>query len=147
MGQWTEPLLSPWFVCPIGICGLLVIAWHVNVLCADSSMPASRRRIRSVTNATAAATIPLLTAGLCVIAPDQRQLFGTAWLVSAGLLLLVLMLASIDLLNTMRLHAIERREQRQHLRAMRHEVDAILRQHRTQQVRAAETSVSRSTHS
>jgi protein-S-isoprenylcysteine O-methyltransferase Ste14 len=103
--------LAPWWaVLPLALLTLLVLAGHVLSL-ARIEMPASRRRIRTANGLVMMLTVPLGAYAVGIADPrqDQRS-FVLAWMMVAGLLLVVLLVAGLDIVNTWRLHRREHRD-------------------------------------
>lgn len=113
------PIASAWLVMPLAGVALLVVAGHILLL-LRADMPASRRRIRIASGLLMMFTLPI-GAFACGIADPvlSQRAFALAWMLTAGLVTLVLALAVLDMLNTWRLHRLELRELRQRLREAR----------------------------
>jgi len=109
------PIASLWLVGPLAIITLLLLAGHVH-LTARICQPDSRRRIRMANGMLMMMLVPLATFALTLVAPTQQRIFVIAWMLVAGLITIILMLALMDASNTMRLHTTARRELRAMLR-------------------------------
>ena len=108
---WTGDALAPWWaVMPLALIALLVLAGHVLSL-ARIDMPASRRRIRTANGLVMMLVVPMgaYAVGFADPKHDQRS-FVLAWMMVAGLLLVVLFVAALDIVNTWRLHRREHRD-------------------------------------
>jgi hypothetical protein len=105
----SGPLAPVWLVVPLAVLALLVIAAHVLAL-DKTEMPASRRRIRKVNGLLMMFTVPLVAYAFGVASPSQARLFVMVWMIVAGLVFLVLMLAMLDIVNTWRVTWNERRQ-------------------------------------
>ena len=112
------PLLSPWFVIPLSICALLVIAAHVLTL-DQAEMPASRKRIRRVNGLLMMFTVPLVAYAFGIATPARPRVFVMVWMIVAGLVMLVLSLALLDVVNTWRVTRRQRRELRKQIASAR----------------------------
>jgi hypothetical protein len=118
----TGTLLSPWLVLPLAAVTMLAIAGHVLSLYAEE-MPASRRRIRAA-NGMLMLFVAALLAYALGVAPVATPPYATAhqthtfllvWMTIIGLLPIVVMLAALDVLNTVLLHVMARRRLRRQL--------------------------------
>lgn len=105
------PLVTPWVVVPLAVAVLLLLGAHVH-LTARICVPESRRRIRMVNGVLMMMIVPVAAYALAIVPPASQRPFVLAWMLVAGLLCIVLALAIVDALNTMRLHAHDKRELR-----------------------------------
>lgn len=119
----TGTLAPTWVVIPLAFVTLLVVGSHV-LATSRAAIPASRRRIRVANGVIMLATIPLATHGLA-FAPLDRPSSLLLWTLIAGLVTIVLLLACLDIVNSMRLGVIERRLLRRHLHQARGELARI----------------------
>lgn len=99
----AEPLAPAWLIVPIGSVVILLIAAHVGAL-RRAEMPESRRRIREANGLLMLCGVPLATYALCMASPSDSRAFLLSWTACVGLVGLVLLLAVIDAVNTLRLH-------------------------------------------
>jgi hypothetical protein len=120
------PLAPAWLVIPLAILALLVIAGHVLAL-EKAEMPASRKRIRKINGILMMFTTPLAAYAFAVATPARARLFVMVWMVVAGLVTLVLLLALLDVANTWRVTWTERREMRRQLDIARAAMQALQR--------------------
>jgi hypothetical protein len=119
MTMWIGQALAPaWLVFPLSAIVLLAVAAHVLVLWR-SEMPESRRRIRMASALVMMLALPVLALALGGLDPakDQRT-FVLAWMLATGLILIVVVLAGADILNTLRLYRRELKELRELHREM-----------------------------
>jgi len=114
------PIAPSWFVLPLAMVALLIVAAHLIVLRehAIGKMPESRRQIRMVTGWVMMFTIPLIAYGFGIVSPTNEQDFLTAWLAIVGLLGAIVLMACVDALNSIRLARVQSREIHQELRAL-----------------------------
>jgi hypothetical protein len=105
------PLVPAWVVVPLAVVVLLLLGAHVH-LTARICVPESRRRIRMVNGVLMMMIVPVAAYALAIVPPASQRPFVLAWMLVAGLLCIVLALAVVDALNTMRLHANATRELR-----------------------------------
>ncbi len=102
-------VITPWVALPLATIALVIIAWHSTGL-DRRAMPASRRRIRQANAWVMMLGVPLFAIGVSVVSEDRSpRAFVLVWVVTAMLLLLCVLLAVIDALNTWRLASHERR--------------------------------------
>src|SRR5215510_3061619 len=118
------PLAPAWLVAPLAVLALLVIAGHVLAL-DKAEMPASRRRIRKVNGFLMMFTTPLAAYAFAVVSPSRARLFVMVWMIVAGLVTLVLLLALLDMANTWRMTWAEKRELRRQVDAARAALRAV----------------------
>lgn len=110
-----RPMASLWIVGPIAILTMLILAGHVH-LTARICEPESRRRIRMATGMLGLTIVPIATFALSIIAPANQRPFAVAWMLIAGLIVIVLLLAFLDMFNTFRIYIGARRELRRSTR-------------------------------
>lgn len=115
LAQSSGPVAPAWVIIPVACVAMLVVAAHVIAL-GKAEMPASRRRIRSASGALMLLTIPILAYASSMVSPSQTRLFILSWALGVGLLTLVVALALLDMLNTLRLHRAEKAALRRSLR-------------------------------
>ncbi|MFI4897208.1 MAG: hypothetical protein ACIARR_05220 [Phycisphaerales bacterium JB059] len=124
----ASPIAPAWIVLPLGLLAAVTIAGHLMDLreaTRRGDVPASRWRIRSCNGMVMLLTVPLAAYAFGVATPARPGAFMLAWTSVTGLLGIVLLLASMDMLNTWRLL----RRQRQHdLRQIRQARRALLEQ-------------------
>jgi len=96
-------IIPLWLGLPVAGVLMLMVAAHALAV-GESDHPASRKRIRQANAVMILLTIPLLTFGFCVLSPrDHPREWALVWLSSFALLGFVVMLALVDMLNTVRL--------------------------------------------
>lgn len=100
-----DPVAPSWFVLPLAMFALLVVAAHLLVLRehAIGKMPESRRQIRMMTGWVMMFTIPLIAYGFGIVSPAKQQEFVLAWTCIVGLLGGIVLLACVDAINSIRL--------------------------------------------
>ena len=105
----SGPIAPTWFVLPLAMIALLVVAAHLIVLRehAIGKMPESRRQIRMITGWVMMFAIPVLAYGFGIVSPNKEQDFLTAWLAIVGLLGAIVLMACVDALNSLRLARVE----------------------------------------
>ncbi len=116
----TDPIAPAWLVLPVAILAMLVVAGHVLLL-YRAEMPPARKRIRTVNSLLMMFTIPLTAAAFSLVPPAQphTRLFVMLWMLVAGLIVLVLFLAMVDIVITFFAHRAERAELRRQIIAAR----------------------------
>ncbi len=96
-------IIPLWLGVPVAGVLMLMVAAHALAI-GESDHPASRKRIRQANAVMILLTIPLLTTGFCVLSPrDHPREWALVWLCSFAMLAFVVMLAVVDVLNTLRL--------------------------------------------
>lgn len=113
----SAPIVPAWFTLPLGTIAMLILAAHLLAV-YGSSMEPRRRRIRMATNLVMMLTVPILAYAASGVSPGNQRSFVLAWMLVAALLLIVLVLAMIDVINSIVLHRAEVRELRAQMRAM-----------------------------
>lgn len=109
------PLAPPWAVFPMALVTMIVIASHLRSL-ARAEMPASRRRIR---RANGWLMMFLVIALACAFGLNSSpRVFVMMWMIVAGLTGLVLILAWMDAVNSLRLHRRDRLMLQHHARSL-----------------------------
>lgn len=103
-----EPFAPTWLVMPLALVVMLLLIVHVRLLRREA-MPASRKRIRMANGVLMMVGTPLIAYAMGVVTPAQARLFPFAWVAVAGVVVVVLFLAVMDMLNTWRLASRERR--------------------------------------
>ncbi len=112
----ADAILPAWLVLPIGALTMIIIAGHVTAI-QSVEMPLRRRRIRTVngvlmifTTALIAVAVSLTDSGREVLAqPEQARRFVLLWGMITSFVGLMIMLAALDSLTTLQLHAEKRR--------------------------------------
>lgn len=112
------PVAPTWFVLPLAMLALLVVAAHLLVLRehAIGKMPESRRQIRMITGWVMMFTIPLVAYGFGIVSPTNAEQFVMTWFCIIGLLGGIILMACIDALNSVRLARKNTRDIHQELR-------------------------------
>ena len=101
----TSPILPIWLVAPMAGVTMLLLACHLTALHA-SDMPVSRQRIRVANGVLMMFVTPLLAYVLGYATPGDPGPFVMGWTSVSVMLLMILMLAVLDMLNTARLHRL-----------------------------------------
>jgi hypothetical protein len=118
----SDTLLPPWLVLPITGAAMLVIAGHILAM-QQAGTPGLRLRIRTANGFLMMVVAALLGYALSIMrvgtldasGPGTRD-FVLVWMFIMGLLPLILLLAAVDVCNSLRLHIRERREIRREFR-------------------------------
>lgn len=100
---------------------LLVILFHVISLLHADTHP-SRRRIRTANALLMMAGVVSLAYAVGVATPDQPRQFTFAWTLVLSLMAMIVGVACLDALNSVRLHWAERKAVRRELDKARLEV-------------------------
>lgn len=112
----STPLAPTWLVLPLAAVMLLLLAGYLISL-QSGDVPPKRRRIRSANTMVMLLATPLIAYAFGIVAPANARLFLLTWLAITGLLALMILLAGLDALYSMRLHREQRRAVRESLRA------------------------------
>ena len=131
ISQASPGSLAPgWAVVLVAMLALLVIAIHVLSLSRASTHP-SRRRIRIANGFLMMLGVAALAYAIGVATPDRPRQFTIAWTLVMSLMAMVIAVACIDALNSLRLNAIDRRVVRRELDLARLEVLGLTSQGRS----------------
>lgn len=110
----NEPILSPWFVIPLAAATLLFLAGHLKAM-QIAEMPESRRRIRTVNGLLMMFVTPLVAYLFGIVTADDERMFLLSGTAVVSLLFMIILLALLDALNTVRIARREQRELRRRL--------------------------------
>lgn len=89
---------------PIAAVLFALVVVHLVYL-VPHTLPMSRRRIRRANGLVMLVAIPLVFAGFSLVSHrTQPALWATVWVAAGSLLVFAVVLALVDMLNTMRLH-------------------------------------------
>lgn len=94
-----DPALPFWVVAPPTVFVMLFLAGHVMAL-QQADIEPRRKRIRTVTGVLMMLTSALLAHALGIISPGDTRTFLLAWIIIVALLGLIILLASLDALNS-----------------------------------------------
>ncbi len=114
-----EPILPPGVAVPLGALVLLLLAVH-TVSLGRAEMPPSRRRIRIANGLVMLLGAPTFVYALGIARTGTPE-FILSWTLVAGLTSIVLLVAFLDIANTLRLRVLAVRALRTELRAARAE--------------------------
>jgi len=106
-----HPAAPAWVVFPLAMATMVVLAGHVLWL-GQASMPSSRRRIRQAGGMVMLTLTPLSAYLFAVASADRPRMFVLVWIAVVSLLGLTVLMACLDILNTIRLRAEARRRGR-----------------------------------
>lgn len=99
----TGVLAPGWIVLPAAALLMFAVAGHTMAI-SQSRHPASRKRIRQANGGIMLVTIPLLATGLSLLDPVRHaREWALVWMASVALLGFVILLALLDVANTVRL--------------------------------------------
>lgn len=104
--------VHPAVTVPIGVIVLAWMAWYWLRL-GRKGVPASRRIIRRCSLAAMLIGLPALVAAASYFDPDggDAQAYVMSWLIAMLVLLIVVVLAIVDGLNSMYVHSLIKREE------------------------------------
>lgn len=132
-----RPLAPLWIVGPIAILTMLLLAGHVH-LTARICEPESRRRIRMATGMLGLTIVPIATFSLSIVTPANQRLFAVSWMLIAGLVVIALLLAFLDMFNTLHIYIDARRELRRTTRDSLTQRDSLTKRDEDAAMRAAQ---------
>ncbi|MFN0130949.1 MAG: hypothetical protein ACKVW3_00200 [Phycisphaerales bacterium] len=107
----SEPLVPAWVACSVGGLFLLVLAVHLISL-QSSSLEPRRKRLRTATTVIMMLVTPVATYAFGIAEPARARTYVLVWLVVTAAMGLVLVLALIDMSQSVGHH-------RRHLRRLR----------------------------
>jgi hypothetical protein len=131
IAQAAAAIAPRWAVVLCTLLALLVIAIHILAL-ANADMHPSRRRIRTANGFLMMLGVASLSYAIGVASPAHPREFALAWTIVMALMAMIVGVACIDALNSLRLHAIERRGVRRELDKARLEVLGVTARQRPQ---------------
>ena len=109
------PLIPQWLALTAGAISLLAVAAHLLSLIHDAGIDPRRRRIRMTNAVLIMLTIPFVAYGFGVATPSRGRTYVLVWAVTAGLLLMVILVALIDMLHSWQLHRAQLRDARRQI--------------------------------
>lgn len=120
-------MLDPNFVLPLAAATIVFLAAHVIGL-ARSEQPVSRRRIRQANGFLGILTVGAMGAGMCAFTPDRTpREWALTWIAVMMLVVMHVLLAMADAINTARLRRRALRQLR--LAALRMREDLLASGH------------------
>jgi drug/metabolite transporter (DMT)-like permease len=111
----STPLAPAWLVLPMAAIVMLILAGHCQAL-QRVDMPESRRRIRTAGDLLMLGVAPLLAYAFAIDRGDDPRTFVIVWALIVGLLALIILVATIDAANNMRLARLMRERLRKEKR-------------------------------
>lgn len=121
LAQSGEAIAPRWAVVLVASLALLVIVVHVISLMHADTHP-SRRRIRIANGLLMMGGVVSLAYAVGGVTPDKPREFTFAWTLVLSLMAMIVGVACLDALNSVRLHAAQRRAVRRELDKARLEV-------------------------
>jgi hypothetical protein len=115
-GLPATPLAPAWLVLPLAMVTLVILAGYATAL-QSGDVPAKRRRIRTTNTLLMMLATPLIAYAFAFVSPANARMFLLAWLAVTGLVGIMVLLAGLDAIYSMRLHREQRRAVRRALRA------------------------------
>lgn len=107
-----SPIVPAWFGLPMGAAVLVVLAGHL-IWVGRSGMEGRRRRLRIATSGCMMLATALLVYASSMVTPREPRSFVLAWVLTAGVVAMVLVLALVDVAHTLALHRAEVRSLRE----------------------------------
>lgn len=102
----NTPLLPAWVVLPVAVLTLLVLGGQFWVI-SRSAMDAQRKRLRQTTTFLMMIVTPMAAYGFGIAAPARGREYVIVWVLIAALLFLIILLALLDMLHSMRLYRVQ----------------------------------------
>jgi hypothetical protein len=110
------PVVPWWLAMPVAAALLVVLARYLIVI-AGADMEARRKRIRLANTFLMMLVTPLVAYGFGVVTPSRPRAYFFTWTLIVSLLLMIILLALLDMANSVRLHRTQVRELRRNLSA------------------------------
>jgi hypothetical protein len=114
------PLIPPWVAVPLASLLLVVLGGKLLML-GVVPMDDRRRRIRIACTGLLMLITALFAYGVGVATPSRPRMYVIVWVIIAAMLMMVILLASLDLLHTARLHRVSVRAMREQIALARAE--------------------------
>jgi ABC-type dipeptide/oligopeptide/nickel transport system permease subunit len=111
-----SPLVPWWLAMPVAALVLVVLARYLLALFA-SDMEPRRKRIRGMNTFLMMLATPLVAYGFSVATPARHRAYIFTWTLICSLLLMIILLALLDIANSIRLHRTQVRDLRRSLSA------------------------------
>ncbi len=125
----ADPVFPAGVVLPMALVALVATCLHLIAI-QGSAMPASRKRIRTTSGVLSLFLIPMAAYGFGIATTDDQRVFLMVWLAVLGVLGIMVVLAGLDMLNNVRIHASEQQQIRANLRSLRAELQEYVERHR-----------------
>lgn len=110
-----------WVIVVVALGALFVISVHILLLAHADTHP-SRKRIRIANGFLMMVGVVALAYAIGMASPSNPRQFTLAWTFVMAMMAMIVGVSCIDALNSLRLHALERREVRRELDRARLEV-------------------------
>src|SRR3954447_12123590 len=111
-----SPLMPWWLTMPLGAAVLVMLARYLLAL-AGAEMEPRRKRIRAANTFLMMLVTPLVAYGFGVVTPSRPRAYFFTWTMICSLLLMIILLALLDMANSVRLHRTQVRELRKSMSA------------------------------
>ncbi|MEX2217797.1 MAG: hypothetical protein WD749_03475 [Phycisphaerales bacterium] len=111
-----SPLVPWWLAISAGAVMLLVLARYLLAL-GGAEMDARRKRIRTANTILMMLVTPLVAYGFGVATPSRARAYVFVWVLICSILFMVIMLALLDMLHSVRLHRAQMRAMRRSMTA------------------------------
>jgi hypothetical protein len=105
------PLLPWWLTMSLGALVLLILARYLLAL-GGADMNARRKRIRGANTILMMLVTPLVAYGFGVATPSRARAYVFVWVLICSLLFMIILLALVDMLDSVRVHRVQVRELR-----------------------------------
>jgi hypothetical protein len=108
LDAWMQhPVAPAWVVFPLAVLTGLIVLLHLSMMHDPKvfeQMPLSRRRLRTAGGVVALVAVPVLAYAFGIVTPSDPAAFTMAWSASVGILGMIVMIAAMDSLNSVRIH-------------------------------------------
>lgn len=108
LDAWMQhPVAPAWVVFPLAVLTGLIVLLHLSMMHDPKvfeQMPLSRRRLRTAGGVVALVAVPVLAYAFGIVTPSDPAAFTMAWSASVGILGMIVMIAAMDSLNSIRIH-------------------------------------------
>ena len=112
----NAPLVPWWLAMPPAAALLVVLARYLLAL-VGADMEARRKRIRAANTFLMMLVTPLVAYGFGVVTPSRTRAYLFTWGLICSLLLMIILLALLDMANSVRLHRTQVRDLRRSMTA------------------------------
>jgi hypothetical protein len=109
------PLIPQWLALTAGSITLLAVAAHLLSLNHATDIDPRRRRIRMTNAVLMMLAIPFIAYGFGIATPSRGRAYVFVWAITAGLLLMIILVALIDMLHSWQLHRAQLRNVRRQI--------------------------------
>jgi ABC-type dipeptide/oligopeptide/nickel transport system permease subunit len=110
------PLVPWWLAMPVAALVLVLLARYLLAV-APAAMEPRRKRIRTVNTFLMMLVTPLVAYGFGVAVPSRPRAYVFTWVLICSLLFMIILLALLDMANSVRIHRAQVRSLRRSMSA------------------------------